>query len=236
MSENEILDYIISNQSDNINNMKLLEIGSWISLEAENKHSPLYGQSSDKIIGELMTLILDEIKIFPKLDSYGYESASGLLESIFAWATFNYDVTIKSEDMIASSFLNTTFNGGITIDSKIIYDSVFYDCKINCNVYVNDGCTDLEDRCFGADWGSNSSLSLPSSIKFMDPSAFFSWYWKLPPNIYFRGSIDKFDDLMMATEESVNDFNSFKPVLPRTVMCVDDTWDLEEYFKRRTIK
>ena len=245
---NEVLDYIILNQSDNIDDMKLADVCRWVSLEAEDKDSPLYGLDSLDINGELITLILDEIKVIPELENYKYKSASGWMTSIFTYATINTNISINSRDMLQMLFQKTTFTGGIVIDSKIIYDKVFNGSRINCSVYINDGCTDLGESCLGAIWGANSSLSLPESLEFIDPYALFNLHGRyLPLKIEFRGTIDKFDELMLVTEEDLTKRDKLRSnwpekieilrsIWPKKIECVDGTWDLEEYFKRRTIE
>ena len=228
---NEYLEYIISSNSSDIDSLNLAKVSTWMIQDSQRKESPLNKLQMweiDELRMILVGLIVDDYKGIPPVDSIFYNiPSSNSTRSLFSEITCNSK--IKLTELQPYTFENTVFNGDVYIDIDSITRSAFYNAQFNKDVYVIEGCKQLEKWCFNSVF--NGQIYLPKSITKIESMAFPDHMYTLDI-LHYAGTIDQFNELTKGADANVR-YKKHKivdvGVWPEIVHCSDGDWTSEYY-------
>lgn len=172
----------------------------------------------------LVALIVDEYREIPPVDSVFYELLdSNSTRSLFSEITCNHKMTLT--ELQSYMFDDTVFNEDVGIAVDTIPEFTFYNTKFKKNVYIAEGCTQLERGCFSSEL--KGRIYLPKSITEIHPMAFPDDMYELDI-LHYAGTIDQFNELTSAADTKIRKITS-KGSWPEIVHCSDGDWISSEY-------
>ena len=176
----------------------------------------------------LVGLLVDNDNGIPPVDSVFYNiPSSNSTRSLFSEITFNG--TIKLTELQPFMFENAVFNGDVYIDIDSITRSAFYNTQFNKDVYIVEGCKQLENWCFNSVF--KGQVYLPKSITKIESMAFPDHMYTLDI-LHYAGTIDQFNELTKDADANVR-YKRHKivdvGVWPEIVHCSDGDWTSSRY-------
>ena len=228
---NEYLEYIISSNSSDIDSLNLAKVSTWMIQDSQRKESPLNKLQMweiDELRIILVGLVIDDYKGIPPVDSIFYTiPPDNSTRSLFSEITFNG--TIKLTELQPFMFKDAVFNDDVYIDIDSITRSAFYNTQFNKDVYIAEGCKQLERWCF--DSAFCGQIYLPKSITKIESMAFPDHMYTLDI-LHYAGTIDQFNELTKDADANVR-YKRHKivdvGVWPEIVHCSDGDWTSSRY-------
>ena len=159
-----------------------------------------------------------------------YEKIGDDIESIDAEIPFNLpDNWIWCRGYSCFSGMESTKPQGeffdyIDIDS--ITRSAFYNTQFNKDVYIVEGCKQLEKWCFNSAF--YGQIYLPKSITKIESMAFPDHMYSLDI-LHYAGTIDQFNELTKDADANVRHKIVDVGVWPEIVHCSDGDWTSSRY-------
>ena len=199
---NEYLEYIISSNSSDIDSLNLAKVSTWMIQDSQRRESPLNKLQMweiDELRIILVGLVVDDYKGIPPVNSIFYNiPPDNSTRSLFSEITFND--TIKLTELQPFMFKDAVFNGDVYIDIDSITRSAFYDTQFNKDVYIAEGCKQLERWCFNSAF--KGQIYLPKSITKIESMAFPDHMYTLDV-LHYAGTIDQFNELTKDADANV---------------------------------
>ena len=170
--------------------------------DSQRKESPLNKLQMweiDELRMILVGLIVDDYKGIPPVDSIFYNiPPDNSTRSLFSEITCND--TIKLTELQPFMFKDAVFNGDVYIDTDSITRSAFYNTQFNKDVYIVEGCKQLENWCFNSVF--KGQVYLPKSITKIESMAFPDHMYTLDI-LHYAGTIDQFNELTKDADANV---------------------------------
>lgn len=227
-SKEELLDYIISNNSSDIDELNIAKVSTWMLEDSRKKESPLsklYAWEIDELRSILVSLIVDEYGEIPPVDSVFYSLVmSDSTRSVFSEITCNHKMTLT--ELQPFMFYDTIFNNDVYVKVDSIAEYAFSSTKFNRNVYIDEGCTQLERGCFSSEF--NGKIYLPKSITKINPTTFPDNMYKFDI-LYYAGTVDQFNKITSGADVIARSEITTIGSWPEIVHCSDGDWTSSDY-------
>ena len=223
------LDYIISEKADEIDQLKLAEVGKWISQVAVlDESAPTFRYFGEVLTSYIVELVLEDLGSSALLENLDekelfYIDDLDRTYSIVEYVTFKDDVNISQKLLKPIAFKNATFNGKVNINATNIPKGVFIKALFKKDVTISDGCKSLDAKCFQADFINNAKLYIPETVESINYQAFAEDY-HTKNSIRFGGTVEQFNELTIKADDSISTPLGETGTWPDFVVCSDGTW------------
>ena len=232
----DALNYIISERADEIDQLKLAEVGNWIAQEAVyDRSAPTFKYFCGMLVTDLVDLILEDYGPSVLLEKFDEKELFYVNEfnnpcSVFQYTTFKDVVNIPQKLLKPRAFNNTTFDWEVHINATDIPEDTFRKSIFKEDVTISDGCKSLDEGCFQSDFIDGAKLYIPKTVESIHARAFAEDY-HTKNSIHFGGTVEQFNKLTIKADNSISKNIIDTNTWPDYVVCSNGTWTKDDYQK-----